>query len=74
MAGQHNLQNHQIAVKFHHSVFRQIEKAAEEKKMTPGEYIRWVTTEKVQSMELTAEDAALIAERIKEATQKGKMV
>lgn len=42
--------------------------------MTPGEYIRWVVMNKVESVPLTAADAKLIAERIAEAESKGKMV
>ena len=45
MAGQHNLHNHQIAIKFPHPVWRQIEI-----------------------------DAQIIADRIREAEEKGKMV
>ena len=74
MAGQHNLHNHQIAVKFPHQVWRQIEIDAEKKDMTPGEYIRWVTSKEVESIPLSSDDALIIASRIKEAEQKGKMV
>lgn len=74
MAGQHDLEKHQIAVKFHHRPWRQIEKDAELHHMTPGEYIRWVVMNKVESVPLTAADAKLIAERIAEAESKGKMV
>ena len=42
--------------------------------MTPGEYIRWVTSREVESIPLSADDAQIIANRIKEAEQKGKMV
>ena len=74
MGGQHDKHKHQIAVKFHHRVWRQIEKDAELHKMKPGEYIRHVVIEKVENIELTSADALLIAERIKEAEQKGRMV
>ncbi len=74
MPGQHDTQMHQIAVKFHHKTWRQIEKEAEEHKMTPGQYIRFVVSEEVATVPLSAEDAQLIADRIKEAEEKGKMV
>lgn len=74
MSGQHDRHMHQIAVKFHHKTWRQIEKEAEEHKMTPGQYIRFVVSEEVANTPLTAEDAQLIADRIKEAEMKGKMV
>ncbi len=74
MPGQHDMHKHQIAVKFPHRVWRQIEKAAEKKDMTPGEYIRYVVTEAVDSVELMPNDIRLIADRIEEALKKGKMV
>ena len=74
MAGQHNLHNHQIAVKFPHQIWRQIEIDSAKREMTPGEYIRWVTSRAVESIPLSADDAQIIADRIKEAEQKGKMV
>ena len=74
MAGQHDTEKHQIAVKFHHRIWRKIEKDAEVHQMTPGEYIRWVVTERADGIKLTAADAKIIAERIAEAEQKGKMV
>ncbi len=74
MPGQHDTQMHQIAVKFHHKTWRQIEKEAEEHKMAPGQYIRFVVSEEVATVPLSAEDAQLIADRIKEAEEKGKMV
>jgi len=74
MAGQHDLEKHQIAVKFHHKLWRQIEKAAEKKEMTPGEYIRWVTTESVGKIPLSAQDAQIVADRIRLAEERGKMV
>lgn len=76
MAGQHDTDKHQISVKFHHRVWRQIEKAAEETglSMTPGEYIRFVVGREVDSIPLTAEDARIIADRIARAEEKGKMV
>ena len=74
MAGKHDIHKHQIAVKFPHRVWRQIEKAAEPKAMTPGEYIRFVVGNEVDSIPLTSEDARIIADRIAEAEQKGKMV
>lgn len=74
MANQHDLSKHQIAVKFPHSVWRQIEIAAAERKMTPGEYIRWVVGREVDAVELTPEDAQLIADRIKAAKSAGRMI
>lgn len=74
MANQHDIHKHQIAVKFHHSTWRQIELAAEKRQMTPGEYIRFVVTEKVNKVPLTPADAQLIADRIKNAQEKGRMV
>lgn len=74
MAGQHDKQKHQIAVKFHHRVWRQIEKDAEAHKMKPGEYIRHVVTVHVEDIELDSYDALLIAERIKRAEKEGHMV
>ena len=74
MASQHDIHKHQIAVKFHHSIWRQVEIAAGKRQMTPGEYIRFVTTESVSKIPLSAEDAQIIADRIKEAQVKGRMV
>ena len=74
MAGQHDLHKHQIAVKFPHRVWRQIEKAALIRSETASEYIREVVSEAVDSIPLSSEDAFIIAERIKEAEEKGKMV
>ena len=74
MASQHDLHKHQIAVKFPHRVWRQIEIAAEARQMKPGQFIRFVVSEEVDSVELTAEDAQLIADRIRDAQQKGRMV
>lgn len=74
MPGQHDLTRHQIAVKFPHQVWRQIEKAAEaSNSKTPGSYIRDVVTLAVGNIELTAEDAELIARRIREAEETGRM-
>ncbi len=74
MPGQHDTHKHQIAVKFPHRVWRQIEKSAAKKDMTPGEYIRYVVTNEVDAVRLTADDSRLIAERISEAEKKGRMV
>ena len=74
MAGVHDTDKHQISVKFHHRVWRQIEKGADERHMKPGEYIRWVVTQNVESTPLSAADAQIIANRIAEAEAKGKMV
>lgn len=74
MAGQHDPSKHQIAVKFPHQVWRQIELAANERKMTPGEYIRWVVGREVEAIELSPEDAQLIANRIKAAKEAGRMM
>lgn len=74
MPGQHDLKNHQIAVKFPHQVWRQIEKAAEaDHGKTPGKYIRDVVTLAVGDVELNAEDAMVIAQRIATAEREGKM-
>lgn len=73
MAGVHDKEKHQIAVKFHHRVWRKIEKSAAEKGMTEGQYIRWVVSDSVDSMPLTAEDARIIAERIAKAEKEGRM-
>ncbi len=72
MPRQHDQEKHQISVKFLHPIWRQIEKAAEERKMKPGEFVRWVVTREVESVELTEEDAQLVLERIKQAKSKGK--
>ena len=74
MPGQHDTNKHQIAVKFHHQVWRQIEKFAEKEEKKPADIIRDAVVLYVGSVELTAEDAELIASRIREAEQKGKMV
>lgn len=74
MPSQHDPSKHQIAVKFPHRVWRQIEKSADVHAMTPSQYIRWVVTSDVESIELTPEDAQLIADRIKAAKAKGGMV
>ena len=74
MPSQHDTTKHQIAVKFPHRVWRQIEKAAEQHAMSPSEYIRWVVGREVDEVDLTAEDAQLIADRIKAAKVKGAMV
>ena len=74
MPSKHDPNKHQIAVKFPHRVWRQIEIAAKNHSMKPGEYIRWVVGREVDAVELTAEDAQLIADRIKAAKAKGGMV
>lgn len=74
MPSMHDPSKHQIAVKFPHRVWRQIEIAAKTHSMTPGEYIRWVVGREVDAIELTAEDAQLIADRIRAAKAKGGMV
>lgn len=74
MPGQHDLHRHQIAVKFTHANWRRIEKAAEEQHVTPTKYIRDVVDESVGNIELTAEDAQIIADRIREAEKQGRMV
>ena len=73
MPSQHDLHKHQIAVKFPHKVWRQIEKRAESANLTPGQFIRDVITLRVASEPLTAADAALIAERIAQAEETGRM-
>ncbi len=74
MASQHDKKKHQIAVKFSHPVWRQIEKAADIHRMTPGQFIRWEITERVHSVELTSKDALIIARRIRRAEKEGRMV
>ena len=74
MPSQHDPSKHQIAVKFPHRVWRQIEKTADVHAMTPSQYIRWRVTSDVESTEPTPEDAQLIADRIKAAKAKGGMV
>ena len=74
MSNQHDLSKHQIAVKFPHPVWRQIEIAASERKMKPGEYIRWVVGRNVEAVELTPQDAQLIADRIAQAKKLGRMI
>lgn len=74
MPSQHDLHKHQIAIKFPHRVWRQIEIAAEGQQMSPSEYIRYNVTRDVDSIPLTAKDARIIAERIAKAEEKGKMV
>jgi hypothetical protein len=74
MSNQHDPRKHQIAVKFPHRVWRQIELAANERKMTPGEYIRWVVGREVDAVELTPEDAQIIADRIAKAQKLRRMV
>lgn len=74
MPGKHDLNKHQIAVKFTHQVWRQIEKAAAaEKGKTPGEFIRDQITLVVGNIELTSEDLMLIASRVKAAESEGRM-
>ena len=74
MPGQHSLKNHQIAVKFSHQVWRQIEKAAAaDHGKEPGVYIRDVVTVAVGNIELTAEDAEIIASRLRAAEKEGRM-
>ena len=74
MAGQHDKRKHQITVKFPHQTWRQIEKRAEESNETPGQYIRDVVTLEVADVELTAEDARIIQERLAAAEKRGGMV
>lgn len=75
MAGQHDLHNHQIAVKFPHHIWRRIELAAEaDKAKTPGVFIRDTIIDKVLDIPLSAEDAQIIADRIRRAEELGKMV
>lgn len=73
MPSQHDLHKHQIAVKFPHPVWRQIEKCAERQHKTPSEFIRDELTLAVANTPLTAEDAQLIADRIKLAKKNGRM-
>lgn len=72
--GRHDIHKHQIAVKFPHSVWRQIEKAAGPREMTPGEFIRFVVGREVGSVPITPEDSRIIAGRIADAGRRGRMV
>ena len=74
MAGQHDKKKHQIAVKFPHRVWRQIEIASGYHKMKPSQFIRWNVTEAVDSIELTSKDAEIIASRIRKAEKEGRMI
>lgn len=74
MPSQHDLHKHQIAVKFPHRVWRQIEIAAKGKSETASEFIRDVVTSAVDSVPLSSKDAFVIAKRIKDAEEKGRMV
>lgn len=74
MSGQHDLQNHQISVKFHHKLWLQIENEAARRCMKPGEYIRWVINEEIGGIPLSANDAQIVAVRIRLAEEIGKMV
>ena len=74
MPGQHDIKKHQISVKFTHQVWRQIEKTADAEGKKAGDVIREAVILKVGSVELTAEDAEIIARRIREAEEKGEMV
>lgn len=74
MPGQHDTNKHQISVKFTHQVWRQIEKTADAEGKKAGDVIREAVVLKVGSVELTAEDAEIIARRIREAEEKGGMV
>lgn len=74
MAGQHDLHNHQISVKYPQATWRRIEIDAAAHGMKPGEYIRWVTSERVANIPLSADDAQIVADRIRQAEALGKMV
>jgi len=64
MAGIHSKENHQIAIKFPHELFRKIELKAAEMHMSPGQYIRFELNEKLLNMKLSARDLELVAKRI----------
>ena len=55
-------------------MWRQIEKTAADCKMSPGEYIRDVVYREVKTVELTAEDLAMIDGRVKKAKKNGRML
>lgn len=74
MSNQHDLSKHQISIKFPHEMWRQIEKAAADRKMSPGEYIRDAVYREVKTVELTAEDLAMIDGRVKKAKKNGRML
>ena len=74
MPGQHDKKKHQIAVKFPHPVWRQVEKAAAaENGKDPSQFIRDVVTLRVANVELDANDAQIIADRIAAAEREGRM-
>ena len=66
----HQLSPHvkQLAVKLPQELYRQLEKEADERKMSITQYIRWVLSEETLNTELTKEDYEIIRARIKAAT------
>lgn len=68
MAGVHDKENHQIAIKFPQELFRKIEIKAAERKMSPGQYIRFELSESLLRMKLSDADLKLVAERIRLGT------
>lgn len=74
MPGQHDKNKHRTVIKLSHEVWRRIERDAAAHKMNPTEYMRWVLTEHVRHVELTAEDYEIIHARISAAFAKGRPV
>lgn len=70
----HDRNKHQITVKIHHCLWRKLEKEAARLGMNPTQFIRMVLFGRVMNVELDAEDAQIVADRIKMAYDKGKMV
>lgn len=70
----HDRNKHQITVKIHHCLWRKIEKESERLGFNPSQFIRMLIFERVSNVELSPEDAQIVADRIKKAYEKGKMV
>jgi hypothetical protein len=68
MGGQHDISNHQIAVKFPQELFRKIEVKATERKMTAGQYIRFELGEMLLNVKLSDSDMKIVADRIRYGT------
>jgi hypothetical protein len=64
MSGKHDIENHQISVKFPHELFRKIEVRAQEMGITPGQYVRFHMNELLMKMKLSDEDKKIVAERL----------
>jgi hypothetical protein len=68
MAGIHNRENHQIAIKLSQELFRKIEIKAAERGMTPGQYIRFELGEMLRTVKLSQLDLEIIAKRLLNGT------